>query len=68
MTDIIRQRQEERRIAISKIQALIMAEIKNHRKFTKKEMVVSAMSLLIVSKRTASEYVDVALHNEGITI
>ena len=68
MTNIIRQRQEERRIAIEKIQAIIMSDVKNEVKFTKKELVLSAMSLLIISKRTASEYVDVALHNEGIKL
>ena len=67
MTNIIRQRQEERFANIAKIQKMISIRVKD-KTFDRKLLVLSAMSTLGLSKRTTQEYVEVALFNEGVDL
>ena len=64
--NIIRIRQEERKIKIEAItESIHIARLKD-KKVDKKSIILAAMSNLNVSKRTASEYVDVAFFNLGL--
>jgi len=67
MTNIIRQRQEERFANIAKIQKMISIRVKA-KDFDRKLFIVSVMSSLNLSKRTSQEYVEVALFNEGLDL
>ena len=65
--NIIRQRQEERFANIAKIQAMIKIEVKKG-SFNRRAFIISVMSAIGLAKRTASEYVEVALFNEGLDL
>ena len=58
--DIIRIRQERRGKQIDEISKSIYKAQLNNKEIDKKQIIMAAMSELNISKRTATEYVDVA--------
>ena len=53
---------------IAELEKIIQIKIKRKDEISKKNLVLSAMSKFAISKRTAQEYVEVALFNEGIDL
>ena len=66
--NIIRERQDKRRADVTLVQELIKTNLREEKALNRKELVVAIMSELTISRRTAGEYLDVALYNEGINL
>jgi len=66
--DIIKQRRNERLDRIKQIELAIFNAVKEEKEIDKNKLIIGAMSNLGISRRTAKEYVDIALFNQGIDL
>ena len=66
--NIIHERQEKRKSEIIKVREMIKEIIKEEKALIKKELVLAVMSICNLSKRIATDYLEVALYEEGIKI
>ena len=66
--DIIRSRQEIKNSKIDKIIESIRQAIYTDKKLEKEKIILAAMANLDLSRRTAREYLDIALYKSGIEI
>ena len=66
--NVIQMRQDKRKAQISQIQESIQNILKEEKELVKKELVLGVMSECNLSKRTANDYLEVVLFNEGLKL